>query len=109
MSIFTKKDDRCSKFYVNDFINDYENKIKGKMFATDEDAKQYYLKEYGEPKDESSLSEFIINNSSYRICPKKLTKNQKIKLLLLLKETNCEADIYMSYQDILSLKRDTNN
>lgn len=94
--------------YVNDFINDFENEIKNEIFETDELAEQFYINKYGMEKNKSAKHGFILSNSMKRICPKKLTKKQKMKLLLLLKKTQCEANIYMSYQDILLLKKDTN-
>lgn len=94
--------------YVNDFVNDFENEIKSEIFETDELAEQFYINKYGTEENKSTKHGFILSNSMKRICPKKLTKKQKMKLLLLLKKTQCEANIYMSYQDILLLKKDTN-
>lgn len=103
-----KSKDKYSKFYIYDFINDFENKIKGKIFKTDEEAEQFYISKYGNEEYKSSLHAFKLNNSVNRLRPTKLTTDQKIKLLLLLKETDCNADIYMSYQDIIEMKKDTN-
>lgn len=102
-----EENNKYGKFYIDDFINDFEQEIKDKIFATDEEAEQFYIKQHGIEEDKSSMYGFRLSNSLNRVCSKKLTKNQKIKLLLLLKETNCEADIYMSYADILELKKDT--
>lgn len=103
-----KGKDKYGKFYINDFINVFENEINGKMFETDKEAKQNYIEKNGIPNDKSYLTGVCIGNNSSKLTPRKLTKKEKIKLLLLLKETNCEANIYMSYEDILALKKDTN-
>ena len=101
------KSNKYSKFYIEDFVNDFENGIQGEIFETDEEARQDYINRYGIEESKAPMSGFVMTNSLARVCPKKLTKNQKIKLLLLLKETDCEVDFYMSYADILLL-RDNN-
>lgn len=108
MNLKSKKKDKYNKFYIQDFINDFENEINGKIFETDDEAKQDYINKYGTPVDESYLTGVGIGNNFSKLTPRKLTEKEKVKLLLLLKETNCEANIYMSYEDILALKRDTN-
>ncbi len=101
------KANKYSKFYIEDFVSDFENEIKGKIFETDKEAEQDYINRYGIEECNAPMSGFIFTNSLQRVCPKKLTKKQKIKLLLLLKETDCEVNLYMSYADVLSL-RDNN-
>lgn len=103
---FKRKNDYDNSF-INDLINDFEKEIKGKIFETDEEAEQFYINKFGMEKYKSSMYEFRMTNALNRVCPKKLSENQKRKLFLLLKESNCKADIYMSYQDILELKKDT--
>ena len=108
INLKSKRKDKYNKFYIQDFINDFENEIKEKIFETDDEAKQDYINKYGTPADESYLTGVGIGNNFSKLTPRKLTEKEKVKLLLLLKETNCEANIYMSYEDILALKRDTN-
>lgn len=108
LNIGLNRNNKYGKFYINDFINDFEDDIKGKIFETDEEAEHFYINEYGNEKNKSPLYGFKLSNSLRRICPRKLTEKQKIKLFLLLKETNCKADIYMSYQDILEMKKGAN-
>ena len=117
MSIFEKNKAKSTntedkteytKFYIQDFINNFENEIKGKIFETDDKAKQDYINKYGTPTDKGYLTGVGIGNNFSKLAPRKLTKKEKVKLLLLLKETNCEANIYMSYEDILKLKKGTN-
>lgn len=94
-----------AKFYTDDFINDLKKELSSEIFETDEEAKEFYIKTYGQPKEKSSLTGFVLSNSLKKICPKELTKEQKIKLLLLLKETNCEAKVFMSYNDVSLMKK----
>lgn len=94
-----------AKFYIDDFINDFKKELSSEIFETDEEAKEFYIQTYGQPEEKSSSTGFVLSNSLKKICPKELTKEQKIKLLLLLKETNCEAKVFMSYNDVSSMKK----
>lgn len=94
-------------FYLEDFIFEFQKTATELgIFEKQCDAEKHFF-ETNNIKDytlDSKLAEYLLHNTLLKANPIKLTKEQKIKLLLLLKESNCEADIYMSYEDILALR-----
>lgn len=96
-----------TNFYINDFISEFQKTATElEIFENQKEAEEHFfqinqLKKY---KLDEKLAEYLLHNSLLKTSPIKLTKEQKIKLLLLLRESNCEANIYMSYADILALR-----